>query len=111
MVLVFAVGLAAAGSAGSGASLNVTVAVIDGFGAGLSCGRHIALSNSRQEGCQTPSRMWMDLCSNSYYKAAVSSHAEGQREGKHHIETQGKAQRVLWRLSAVIAAISPVRRT
>jgi hypothetical protein len=33
MVLVFAVGLAAAGSAGSGAPLNVTVVVLDGFGA------------------------------------------------------------------------------
>jgi hypothetical protein len=40
VVLVFAVGLAAAGSAGSGAPLNVTVAVLDGFGAGLSCGGH-----------------------------------------------------------------------
>ncbi len=38
--------------------------------------RHTALSNFRREGCQTSSRMWMDLCSNSYYKAAVSSHAE-----------------------------------
>ena len=34
----FAVGLAAGCSAGSGAPLDVTVAVMDGFGTGLSCG-------------------------------------------------------------------------
>ena len=33
VVLVFAVGLAAAGSAGSGAPIDVTVVVLDGFGA------------------------------------------------------------------------------
>jgi hypothetical protein len=33
VVLVFAMGLAAAGSAGSGAPIDVTVAVLDGFGA------------------------------------------------------------------------------
>jgi len=37
VVLVFAVGLAAAGSAGSGAPIDVTVVVLDGFGARLSC--------------------------------------------------------------------------